>query len=173
MYFQQIPRLSVLYFLMMGWTAIRIPRWVVTLSICIASSNPIFSVHARCSGVTKECLEFSTNLLTVPFLCAIFALALPLIMLLRAISFTLIADINRPSAVSATRESVINTKIRLLSWNMSLGLTLFLFLDIYTTHYFSLYGMFLYIVTFVGYHSASPSVKKIRAQVSNSWSDGT
>ena len=141
----------------------------MTLIISFALSNPIFSVHARCSGVTTECLEFDTTFLTVPFFCAIFALAMSLLMHLRGASFTVIYEIHCFSTLSETSKSVINTNIRLISWNMLHKLPLIRFLDIYATHASSLYGIFLSIVTFSGSHSTLPYVKTIREHVSSSW----
>ena len=164
---------SVLYLLLMGCTAIQILRWVVTLSIWFDLSNPIFSVRAKYSGVTTECLEFSTTLLTNQFLCAIFALDLAILMQLGAASFTLIAGTNGPSAVSATSELVNYPKIRSLLWKKSVGPPLIYFLDIYATHALYPYSMFMSIVTFYGSHYTSMSVKTMREQVSNSWYDGT
>ena len=163
----------VLYLMLVGCMAVRITRWVVTRRICFAWSNPIFSVRAKYSGVTTECLEFATTLLNVPFLCAIFDLALPLLMRLGAASFTLISDTNRYSAVSATSESLTDPKIRSLSWRKSISQPLLCFLDISVTHASSPYGMLMYIVIFSGSHSTSPSVKTIWAHISNLWYDGT
>ena len=151
----------------MSRTSVRIPRWVVSLIICFALSNPIFSVLAGYSGVITECLKFLTTFLDAPFLHTIFALDFPLLMCLGAASFIFIADINRSRSVSATSESVINPEIRFLSWKMTLGPPFLSFLDISEAHDFSPYDMFLSIVTFRGFHSTPPSVENMWEQVSN------
>ena len=89
---------------MIGCTAVQITHLVVNLSTCFALYHPIFIVHAKCSGVTMECLEFDTTFLTVPFLCAIFTLVLSLIMQIGANSLSFIAEANTSSAVYATSE---------------------------------------------------------------------
>ena len=157
----------------MGCTAVQITHWVVTLSTCFALSNPVFSFRAKYSGFTMECLEFDTTFLTVPFLCAIFTLVLSLIMQIGANSLSFIADTYPSSTVYATSESVTEPKIRSLSWKKSVGLTFLRFLDIYATHASSQYSIFTSIVTFAGFHSTSPYVNAIWAQVSNLCSDVT
>ena len=120
-----------------------------------------------------EYIEFDTTLLTVPFLCDMFALALTLLMRLGAASFAFIYDINSSSAVSTTSETFINPKIRSLLCKISLKPPLIRFLDISATHALSLYGMFLSVVTFFGSYLTFPSVKNLWAQVFNSWSNET
>ena len=167
MYFWRRSKWSVLYHMMMGCTDIHILCWVVTPSICSPLYNPIYSVCAKSSGVTTERLEFSNTFLTVPLLCYIIDLSLPLIMRFGDVYFTFIVEINHSSDVSSTIESVINPKTRSLLWKISLGPPLLQFLDIYATHALSLYGMFLSIVTFYGYHLTSPCDKTMWAQVYN------
>ena len=142
----------------MGYTFVQILHWVVNLRICFDLSNLIFSVRAKYSGVTMECLEFATTLLIVPFWGTIFTLALLLLIWLGTASFTLIDDTNPYSAVSTTSELVTNPKIRWLTWKKSVGLTLLRFLYISATHDSSQYGMFLSIVTFTGSHYTLPSI---------------
>ena len=156
----------VLYLLLMGCTSIRIQRWVVTLIIFFALYNPIFSVRAKFSGVATECLVFATTYLTVPFLCDIFTLAFTLLMRLGAAFFTFIDFINCSSAISSTSESVIDTKIRLPLWKISLRLPLLRFPDIPATHAPSLYGIFMFVVTFSVSHLTPPYINNMWVQVS-------
>ena len=64
--------------------------------------------------------------------------------------FIFIADINHSCSVFATSELIINPNIRSLLCNISLRPPLLRFLYIYSKHASSLYGMFLFIVKFLG-----------------------
>ena len=107
----------------------------------------------------RNSLSLLPPCLLSPFFVPFFDFSFPLLIHLGAASFTFISETNRSRVVFFTSELVTDPKIRSLSWKKSVVPPLLRFQDFSATHASSLYGVFMYIVPFYGYHSTSPSVK--------------